>query len=242
MKRAVRQVKYSSDGSLVYSISKNKALCVYDVQSNKRIRCIRESHDDIPYSMSLLPSSSVKGQQIATADESGEIRTWDMRSPQPIICTFHEQEEVINALETHGHMLLAASSDGTLGSYELRRRKLFLRSESMGNELLSIGITNGYLDIFKVNEYGNLLERIKCNHSLGIDCMQVLRTNVILTASNEDDIHLNPNKKLGAVGNFYGGIQQLAISANKDWLVSLGFMKSKIKFWDLGQILSNVHF
>lgn len=50
-----------------------------------------------------------------------------------------------------------------------------------------VGNGDGYLDIFKVNEYGNLLERIKCNHSLGIDCMQVLRTNVILTASNEDD-------------------------------------------------------
>lgn len=50
-----------------------------------------------------------------------------------------------------------------------------------------IGSGDGYLEVFKIKEYGNLLERIKTDHPLGVDCVQLLRHGVLLTGSNEDD-------------------------------------------------------
>ena len=38
-----------------------------------RLRCIRKSHESKPNALCYLPSSSTKGQQIATGSEDGEV-------------------------------------------------------------------------------------------------------------------------------------------------------------------------
>uniref|UniRef100_A0A914X1A8 Uncharacterized protein n=1 Tax=Plectus sambesii TaxID=2011161 RepID=A0A914X1A8_9BILA len=167
-KRAVRRVKFSLDGSGLFSITKNRALCLWDVETGKKIRCLRTAHDEPPYSLAVLPATSTKGQQVATADEGGVIRTWDFRASLPQICEFHDQEEVINEMvvsEVQGAWLLSASADGTLAAYNLRARKLFVRSEPMHSDLLSVCTTpngrtyvgggDGYIEVFN---HGPLLE------------------------------------------------------------------------------------
>ncbi|VDM26795.1 unnamed protein product [Toxocara canis] len=195
LKSAVRHIEFSLTGEHLYSVSANKALCVYDVESNKRIRCIRKSHDDLPNVLCILPLSSTKGQQIATGDESGQLRTWDMRVAHPQICSFDDLEGIVNHLEISGNTLLAACSDGTLGAYELRQRKLIVRSEPMSSELLSIapadsftyvGNGDGYIEVFKKDQYGNILERIETPHSMGVDCVRLLRGDLLLTASTSN--------------------------------------------------------
>ncbi|VDK19335.1 unnamed protein product [Anisakis simplex] len=193
-----------------------------------------------------MPSSSTKGQQLATADESGQVETL-------LVYAFDDLEDIVNQLDVCGNKLLAACSDGTLGAYDLRNRKLIVRSEPMSSELLSITSTkkftyvgngDGYLEVFKRDEYGNILERIETPHSMGIDCVRSIRDDILLTSSNESPdirlIHVDPNKTLGSLGTHEGGVQQLTLTNDHFWLISVGMMKSTVKFWNVPHLLDKI--
>ncbi|CAG9540563.1 unnamed protein product [Cercopithifilaria johnstoni] len=253
LKRAVRELSFSNNGEQLFAICENRALCVYDVEANKRTRCIQKSHDHKTSAMFVLPDTSMKHQQVMTGDEFGEIKSWDLRAREPLVSCFNEQEDVINSFGIAGNALLAASSDGTLGAYDFRRQKILVRSEPMHSELLCLAVTHkycyigsgdGYLEVFKTKEYGNLLERIKTDHPLGIDSVQLLRHGVLLTGSNEDDqlriTHLNPNKIMGNIGVHVGGVQQLSITCDRECLLSVGWLESTIKFWRLPKLLNMI--
>uniref|UniRef100_A0A915PRU6 Anaphase-promoting complex subunit 4 WD40 domain-containing protein n=1 Tax=Setaria digitata TaxID=48799 RepID=A0A915PRU6_9BILA len=254
LKRAVREISFSSCGEELFAVGENRALCVYDIDANKRTRCIQKSHDRKTNALHVLAATSVKHQQVVTGDEYGEVKLWDLRAKEPMVCCFNEQEDIINDFAVAGNALLAASSDGTLGAYDFRRQKLLVRSEPMHGELLCLAVTHkycyvgngdGYLEVFKVAEYGNLLERIKTDHPLGIDSMQLLRLGILLTGSNEDDelriTHLCPNKNMGSIGLHAGGVQQLSITCDKKCLISVGCLESTVKFWYLPDLLSKGH-
>ncbi|KAM3723959.1 WD repeat-containing protein [Dirofilaria immitis] len=253
LKRAVRELSFSNDGEQLFAACENRALCIYNVEANKRTRCIQKSHDHKINAMFVLPDTTMKHQQIVTGDEFGEIKSWDFRVKEPLVSCFNEQEDIINDFGFAGYALLAVSSDGTLGAYDLRRQKLLVRSEPMHNELLCLVVTHkycyigsgdGHVEVFKTKEYGNLLERIKTDHPLGIDCIHVLRHGVLLTGSNEDDqlriTHLSPNKNMGNIGLHIGGVQQLSVTCDRKCLISVGWLESTIKFWRLPKLLNKI--
>uniref|UniRef100_A0A0R3S0Z5 HIT-type domain-containing protein n=1 Tax=Elaeophora elaphi TaxID=1147741 RepID=A0A0R3S0Z5_9BILA len=253
LKRAVRELSFSNDGEQLFAVCENRALCVYNIEANKRIRCIQKSHDNKINAMFVLPDASTGYQQVVTGDEFGEIKSWDLRAKEPLVSCFNEQEDVINDFDIAAYALLAASSDGTLGAYDFRRQKILVRSEPMHSELLCLAVTHkycyvgsgdGYVEVFKTKEYGNLLERIKTDHPLGIDSMQLLRHGVLLTGSNEDDqlriTHLRPNKNIGNIGLHVGGVQQLSVTCDRECLLSVGWLESTIKFWRLPKLLNKI--
>uniref|UniRef100_A0A2K6WIW0 WD_REPEATS_REGION domain-containing protein n=1 Tax=Onchocerca volvulus TaxID=6282 RepID=A0A2K6WIW0_ONCVO len=253
LKRAVRELSFSNDGEQLFAACENRALCVYNIEANKRTRCIQKSHDHKINALFVLPNASIKHQQIVTGDEFGEIKSWDLRAKEPVVSCFNEQEDIINDFGIAGNTLLATSSDGTLGAYDFRKQKLLMRSEPMHSELLClvvsqkycyIGSGDGHVEVFKTREYGNLLERIKIDHPLGIDCMQLLRHGVLLTGANEDDqlriTHLGPNKNMGNIGLHIGGVQQLSITCDRECLISVGWLESTVKFWCLPKILNKI--
>ncbi|EFO26579.1 hypothetical protein LOAG_01901 [Loa loa] len=253
LKRAVRELSFSNDGEQLFAVCENRALCVYNVEANKRIRCIQKSHEHKINALFVLPDASMKHQQVVTGDEFGEIKLWDLRVKKPLVSCFNEQEDVINDFGVAGNALLAVSSDGTLGAYDSRRQKLLVRSEPMHSELLCLAVTHkycyvgsgdGYLEVFKTKEYGNLLQRIKTDHPLGVDSVQLLRYGVLLTGSNEDDqlriTYSDPNKNMGSVGLHVGGVQQLSITCDREYFVSVGWLESTVKFWCLPELLDEI--
>lgn len=46
---------------------------------------------------------------------------------------------------------------------------------------------DGYMEIFKSGEYGNLLERIETPFTFGIDAITSVRSNLLLLASSNSD-------------------------------------------------------
>ncbi|MFH4982615.1 hypothetical protein AB6A40_009324 [Gnathostoma spinigerum] len=141
MRASIRSCRFSMDGKTLYAVSENKGLSIYDTTNYKRTRCFVKCHDQKPSSMCILPSCSTKGQQVATADEDGEVRTWDFRIGEPLICKFKDLEDVVNELFMAQNTLLAVCADGTLGAYDVRKRKLLMRSEPMHSDLLSVTVT-----------------------------------------------------------------------------------------------------
>ncbi len=102
-KQAIRRCRFDEQRlNNLYTINANRALTVWDVETGvcnhvvginkmtiigKKVRCIIRSHDNSrPYSMCAIPGGATKGQQIATGDEDGHVRTWDMRVTVPVVC------------------------------------------------------------------------------------------------------------------------------------------------------------
>lgn len=74
LKNSVRQIQFSNDGNLLYSISKNRAVCVYDFKTGKRVRCIRKGHEAEPTCLYVFPQSCpILNQQTLTGDEDGQV-------------------------------------------------------------------------------------------------------------------------------------------------------------------------
>lgn len=255
-KGSLRSLTFNRDESEIYALTSNRGLSCFDVETGKRKRCIVRSHEAKPTSVCLLQPTASKFQQFATGDESGEIRTWDLRADVPKICTWKEQDADVNALGIDsGHNLLSASSDGTLAAYEVRKRKLRMKSEIMHSELISLCVTekyvyaggrDGYLEVFVHGEYGNILERIETGFDMGVDDVVELRKGLLMTCSGSSDklklINVMPTKKLGAAGS-HGeddGIDQLMVSADHSTLMSMSSFASSIKFWPLTDLLAEV--
>ncbi|GMR40928.1 hypothetical protein PMAYCL1PPCAC_11123, partial [Pristionchus mayeri] len=253
-KRSIRTLLFSAEADVLYSLSMNRGLCSYDVETGKRTRVIRESHSAKPTTAVRLPVNAWHGQTFATGDEEGQVRTWDWRAPDPIVCTYEEQQEAVNALATDRTQLLSASSDGTLAAYEVRRKKLLVCSELMHSELMSIAVTkkftyvgagDGHIEVFKRGMYGNLLERVESGFEKSVSSLVELRRGLLLTASDEDStlrlMHTEPNKRLGEAGKHgEGGVDQLATTVDGQWIVSLASFDQSIKLYPLPPILERV--
>ncbi|EPB72927.1 hypothetical protein ANCCEY_07998 [Ancylostoma ceylanicum] len=190
------------------------------------------------------------------AKKSFQVRTWDFRADNPRICSWKEQEGDVNALRIDNrHNVLSASSDGTIAAYEVRKRKLRMKSEMMHSELVSLCVTDkyvyaggrdGYLEVFVHGDYGNILERIETGFEMGVDDVVELRKGLLLTCSGCSDklrlINVMPTKKLGSAGTHGAddGIDQLMVTPDGSTLVSMSTFANSIKFWPLAGILKKI--
>ncbi|CAI2348737.1 unnamed protein product [Caenorhabditis sp. 36 PRJEB53466] len=259
-KSSIRAVDIDEKSGKVYAVTKNKALCVFDIETGKRIRCILKCHSSTPSAICTLPASALKSQQLATADESGEVRTWNLDAEEPMIRKWNEQEEEINELKVDVKTnLLATSSDGTLGAYDLRKGKFKVRSEVMHSELFGVcptersvyvGGEDGYVEVFKLNEYGNLLERVESGFEMGVSGIVELRTGLLgLTSQGSNRMRLlnvMPSKRLGFAGchgdekNDDDGIDAITISADKSTVYTMISMSRTIKKWEMEAITQKI--
>ncbi|CAI5446676.1 unnamed protein product [Caenorhabditis angaria] len=257
-KSSVRGVEIDDDLKQVYAVTKNRALCVFDMETGRRIRCILKCHSDVPSAMCVLPPTALKNQQLATADESGEVKTWDLRANEPVVRKWKQQEEEINDLKLDcKHNLIASSSDGTLAAYDLRKGKFKVRSEAMHSELSAICPTNkytyvggqdGFVEVFDLNEYGNILERIESGYEMGVNGIVELRLGLLLLSSNGSNklklLNVMPSKRLGAMGSHgeddIDGIDVITISQDKSTVFSAVSMNCSIKKWNLAPIVGQI--
>ncbi|TKR67526.1 hypothetical protein L596_023669 [Steinernema carpocapsae] len=249
LRREVRAMAFSHEGQALYVLGKNRSLSAFDTETGQRIRIVVEAHKEPPTSICLLPLSDSKtGQAFATGDENGVIRTWDFNSKNAPICDFKEQDEMINDLEPYENRLLASSSDATLGCYDYRRKKLYVRSEPVDSELTNICVTDkltyvgsgtGHLQVFQNGEYGNLLERVNTKLDHGVDAVVELRTNLLIVGCALDDKiwlqNIKPTKRLQYIGVQSGGVDQLQFTSDKKFMISVG-SETSITIWDVEEI------
>lgn len=214
-KSSIRAVEIDEVAGRAYAVTKNRALCVFELESGRRTRCVLKCHTAVPSAICVLPATALKSQQLATADESGEVKTWNLDAEEPMVRKWNEQEEEINELKVDPKtILLAASSDGTLGAYDLRKAKFKVRSEVMHSELFSVcptvrsvyvGAEDSHVEVFNVTEYGNLLERIESGFEMGVHGIVELRPGLLgLTSQGSNKLRLlnvMPSKRLGFAGS-----------------------------------------
>ncbi|XP_041477354.1 WD repeat-containing protein 55-like isoform X2 [Lytechinus variegatus] len=239
-KKACRAIAFSEDGKSVFSVSKDKSISKLDVATASVELSLEKAHEDPIYCLAVVDENLV-----ATGDDDGHLKVWDLRT-QKAIMEMKENEEFISSLIVgkDKKILLSTSGDGTLCAFNVRRRRFDLQSEHVNSELLCAniikkgqkvvcGASDGALNIFNWNEFGNISDRFP-GHSSSIDCCVPVTENIICTGCIDGTIravHMLPNRFLGIVGEHEElPVESMTVSFDSKYLASCA-LEDKIRFW-----------
>lgn len=166
-KGSCRAARFSADGVTLFSCGADRLLQQRDVATNKPIWRQLRAHDSAINALTMLESTGV-----ATGDDDGELKLWDVRQ-RSVALSFSEHTELITDMifcDHKGHHLAVSSGDSCLSVFDLRKGRLFARSDTQEDELLSLalvksgkkllcGLQNGVLGIFSWGDFGDVSDR-----------------------------------------------------------------------------------
>jgi WD40 repeat protein len=239
--KALRDLRFSDDGTHLYTVSSDRALKVTDVETSKLIYEIDKAHK------TAINCVGCADQFVFTGDDDGVVKVWDMRKKGPVF-EWKENTEYISGF-AHNHtkrILLAPSGDGTLAVFSYRKGKLEALSDNMEDELLNTVIVKngkkaitggqtGCLWIWSWGDWGDVTDRFT-GHPDSIDKIIKYDEDTILTGSSDGLIRvvtIHPNKLLGVVGQHEDyPADKLAMSRDRKYLASCP-SESTLKFWGI---------
>uniref|UniRef100_A0A8C4R0F3 WD repeat domain 55 n=1 Tax=Eptatretus burgeri TaxID=7764 RepID=A0A8C4R0F3_EPTBU len=238
--KACRDIAFSPSGRELFSTSKDKAILLFDVELGRLVQIVKKAHDTPIYSLLVMSEHLV-----ATGDDSGTVRLWDFRHGSYIM-SLQEQDDYIScmAADNHNRILLATSGDGTLCSFNIRRRRFDVLSEPQDGDLTSVvimkegqkvvcGSAEGRLHIFNWDGFGVPSDHLRTDGPT-VDCLASVSTQLLCAGAMDGVIRavsILPNRVIGALGqHLHHPVECLAVSHDSRLLASAGH-DQRIKFW-----------
>jgi WD40 repeat protein len=261
---SIRSLRFSADGESLLCASADGAVSQLDA-SGAAVWRGGTSGASTPVNV-VEPLGA--GSVFAAGDESGAVKIWDARAAggagaRPV--TFEKQEDVITALlwDAARGTLLAASGDGTLGVYDLRKApgKLAALTAPDGEELLSLaalkggalavaGTQDGVLLSWDWGAWGDESRGVGgsskrfAGHPESIDALLVVDDDTLVTGSSDGLIRLvtvAPNKLVGIIGEHGDDddpVERLAWSRDRTIIASTGH-DDTVRFWDVAYLFED---
>ncbi|KAK2524916.1 hypothetical protein Q9233_009235 [Columba guinea] len=243
--KSCRDVAFSQDGQKLFTVSKDKAIHVLTVEEGRLETRFPKAHGSALNC--VLP---IDNHIFATGDDGGGLKVWDLRKGDAIL-EARQQEEYISAMavDGNGKILLTASSDGTLGVFNVKRRRFELLSEPQNGDLTSVvllkrgrkvacGSSEGTIYLFNWDGFGAASDRFALRAE-SVDCMVPITDSIVCVGSLDGVIravNILPNRVLGCVGQHLGEpIEQLAVAPGGQLLASCAH-DQKVKFWDVSAL------
>ncbi|XP_052540477.1 WD repeat-containing protein 55 [Tympanuchus pallidicinctus] len=247
--KSCRDVAFSQDGHKLLTVAKDKAVHVLAVENGRLETRIAKAHG-----AALNCVLPVDQHLLATGDDNGELKVWDLRKGGAVL-EARQHEEYISAMAVDGagKILLTASGDGTMGVFNIKRRRFELLSEPQSGDLTSVvllkrgkkvacGSSEGTIYLFNWNGFGATSDRFSLRAE-SVDCMVPVTESIVCTGSLDGVIravNILPNRVLGCVGQHLGEpIEQLAVAPGGQLLASCAH-DQKVKFWDISSLGSMV--
>ena len=239
-----RGVMFADDGERLYSISSDKSiLCIDGI--GRTILQIPDAHDDPINKMIFL---SEGGCMIATGDDSGCVKLWDMRTSAKEVMAWSLHEDFVSgfAYNADANTLLSVGGDATLCTYDLRKQKNTNRSDDQEAELQCVqvmkggkkvicGTQDGVILYFSWDKWGDCSDRFP-GHPETVDCFMKLDESTVLTGSSDGLIRvvaLQPNKVLGVIGD-HEDFPVEGMRSSRDGRVLGSFAHDEtVRFWDI---------
>ncbi|XP_068133908.1 WD repeat-containing protein 55 isoform X2 [Hyperolius riggenbachi] len=247
--KSCRDSAFSSDGQQLFTVSKDKSIHILNVEEGKLVKRITKAHDCALNSLLVIDENL-----FATGDESGMLKVWDLRRGTAFMEMKNHEEYISDmVIDQNKKILLTASGDGTMGVFNIKRRRFELLSEYQSGDLTSLSImkrgkkvacgsSEGTIYLFNWNGFGATSDRFAVKAE-SIDCMIPINDHIVCTGSMDGvvrAINILPNRVIGTVGQHPGEpIEQLAKSRDGKFLASCGH-DQKVKFWDISAIGSIV--
>ncbi|KAJ2859550.1 hypothetical protein GGI22_002952 [Coemansia erecta] len=246
-RKSCRSVCFSGDGELLYSASKDRSWAAMDVESGSESMRIDGAHES---PLNLI--HYVNEQIVATGDEAGGVKLWDVRKNKPAF-SYAEHVDYISDMvfnEPKRH-LLTTSGDGCLSVYDVRKTKPLHVSANQDDELLSValmrggskvvvGETAGVLGIFSYGQFDDVSDRFP-GHPQSIDAICKLTDDMCVTGSSDGllrIVQLFPHRLVGVAGDHHAlPVEKIVLSHDQEWLASCSHDHS-VHFWDIGYIFN----
>ncbi|XP_068612043.1 WD repeat-containing protein 55 [Brachionichthys hirsutus] len=245
--KSCRQVRFSADGLKLYSVSRDKAVHMLDAERGQLVTRIRGAHG-APINSLLLVDENI----LATGDDRGTLKVWDMRKGVAVMDLTHHEDYISDiAVDQAKRILLTASGDGTMGIFNIKRRRFELLSEYQSGDLTSValvkrgqkvacGSSDGTIYLFNWNGFGATSDRFAIKAE-SVECLIPVTDSIMCTASMDGYIravNLLPNRVIGCIGQHVGEpIEDLAMSWDSRFLASSAH-DQLIKFWDISSLPS----
>ncbi|KAL6470467.1 hypothetical protein MHYP_G00215860 [Metynnis hypsauchen] len=243
--KSCRKVAFSSDGEKLFSVSKDKAVHIMDVEAGKLVTRIPKAHSK-PINALRLVDENV----IATGDDEGTLKVWDMRKGTSFMSLKHHEDYISDiAVDQAKKTLLTSSGDGTMGVFNIKRRRFELLSEFQNGDLTSVSIMKrgrkvvcgsgeGTIYIFNWNGFGATSDRFAVQAE-SIDSIVPITDSLLCAASMDGVIRaisILPNRVVGSIGQHAGEpIEELACSRDTRFVASCAH-DQLIKFWDVSSL------
>ncbi|KAF7643835.1 hypothetical protein LDENG_00232450 [Lucifuga dentata] len=243
--KSCRQVRFSADGLKLYTVSRDKAVHALDVERGQLVTRIRGAHGNPINSLLLVDENT-----LATGDDGGTLKVWDMRKGTAIMDLKHHEDYISDiTVDQAKRILLTASGDGTMGVFNIKRRRFELVSECQSGDLTSVavmkkgrkvvcGSSEGTVYIFNWNGFGATSDRFAIKAE-SVDCIVPVTDSIMCTASMDGYIravNLLPNRVIGCIGQHVGEpIEALATSRDARFLISCAH-DQLVKFWDISSL------
>jgi len=240
--KACRTVEFSLDGAFFASSSRDKSIMLTDTETGKLKRFWDEAHDEPVYSMTYVDENL-----IATGDDEGTIKLWDIRQKDcRAILTLKEVEDYISCLQAgENKYLIATSGDGFLTTLSIPGKRLYVQSEQYEEELTSIGIfrnnsklvvstSKGNFYTYDWGKFGYHCDAFTCPSS-PVTKLIPITERIAVTAGEEGIVralHLVPGRVLGIVGKHSLAIEAIDINYSGE-LIASSSHDNDIKFWDI---------
>ncbi|XP_040460882.1 WD repeat-containing protein 55 [Falco naumanni] len=243
--KSCRDVAFSQDGQKLFTVSKDKSIHMLTVEEGRLETRFPKAHGSALNC--VLP---IDNHVFATGDDGGMLKVWDLRKGDAIL-EARQQEEYISAMavDGNGKILLTASGDGTLGVFNVKRRRFELLSEPQNGDLTSVvllkrgkkvacGSSEGTIYLFNWDGFGAASDRFALRAE-SVDCMVPITDSIVCVGSLDGVIravNVLPNRVLGCVGQHLGEpIEQLAVAPGGQLLASCAH-DQKVKFWDVSAL------
>ncbi|NXA93690.1 WDR55 protein, partial [Melanocharis versteri] len=187
--KSCRDVAFSQDGQKLFTVSKDKSIHILTAEEGRLETRFPKAHESALNC--VLP---IDNHVFATGDDGGAVKVWDLRKGSAIL-EARQQEEYISAMtvDGNGKILLTASGDGTLGVYNVKRRRFELLSEPQNGDLTSVvlmkrgrkvacGSSEGTIYLFNWDGFGAASDRFALRAET-IDCMVPITDSIVCVGS-----------------------------------------------------------
>lgn len=245
-KAACRKLRFSQEGTLLFTVSKDGSLCALDVNTGAISHHIQEAHKSSIYSLCVIDNYLA-----ATGDDEGCFKLWDYRRQEAVMET-QECDDFISdmVVDDAKRILLATCGDGTLTAFHVRKKSMEMQSETFDDDFLSlailkrgrkvvVGAGDGSLNLFNWGEWGNMSDRFPGKGGQAVECLMPISENILCTGSADGNIRVAsilPNRYLGVIGSHQKfPVESLSLSHDGDLLASCSHDQA-VKFWNVSGV------
>ncbi|KTG39835.1 hypothetical protein cypCar_00005836 [Cyprinus carpio] len=137
------ELHYNTDGSLLFSASTDKTVCVWDSETGERVKRLK-GHTS--FVNSCFPAR--RGPQLAcTGSDDGTVKLWDIRK-KASVHTFQNTYQVLSVtFNDTSDQIISGGIDNDIKVWDLRQNKLIYSMQGHGDSVtgLSLSADGSYL-------------------------------------------------------------------------------------------------
>ncbi|CAO3613271.1 unnamed protein product [Cunninghamella blakesleeana] len=197
-KKSCRGVEFIQDGDALIAISRDRSIRSIDTSSGRILYKIPKAHR---YPINKI--HALDDYKIATGDDEGVIKLWDLRTPVKMIHQNRTHEDFIADMTycESKSTLLAAGGDGVLSIFDIRKfDKKVATSNILDDELLSlstirndkqvvVGSQSGALYFWDWHQWDTVKDKW-IGHPSSVDTLCQLDDDTICTGGNDGLLRL----------------------------------------------------